>query len=49
VEPEEEDREAELYAQESGETRVGGGAAVVDVEQLSVLSVRGEERVPAGS
>ena len=49
VEREEEDRETELHAHESGETRVGGRAAVVDVEQLPVLSVWGEECVYAGS
>jgi hypothetical protein len=48
VECEEGDREAELHAQESGETRVGGGAAV-GVEQLPVLSVWGKERMYAGS
>ena len=49
VEREEEDREAELHAQESGEARIGRGAGVVGVEQLSVLSVWGEECMHARS
>jgi hypothetical protein len=49
VEQEEEDREVELHAYESGEARIGNRREDVGVEQLPVLSVWRKEFVHAGS
>jgi len=45
LEQEEENRETQLHAHESGETRTGRRPEIVAVEQLPFLSVRREEHL----
>jgi hypothetical protein len=49
LEPQETNREAELHAHESREIRFGDRSQVVGLEQLPLLSVRGEKSLHAGS